>query len=79
MYVLDSSGDVELSDSWCGKLARVDVGDFPHCSVHVLQIFSLHDQDGLSWVKVELWAEKHRQQRNRGAAFEEHNVGRHKA
>lgn len=57
-YVLDDSGDVQTSDAWCGKLARVYVGNFPHSSVHVFQVLSLHYQDRLGWVKVELWKEK---------------------
>lgn len=59
-YLLDSSGDVQTSDTWGGKLARVYVGNLPHSSVHVLQVLSLHYKDRLSWVKVELRTEKHR-------------------
>lgn len=43
-----------MSDARCGKLAGVDVGDLPQSSVHVLQILSLHHQDRLGWVEVEL-------------------------
>lgn len=57
-YVLDSSGDVQTSDARCRKLSRVYVGNFPHCSIHVFQVLSLHDKDRLSWVKVELRKEK---------------------
>lgn len=53
-YVLDSGGDVQPSDAWSGELSGVDVGDFPHSSVYVFQILSLHHQDGLRRVKVEL-------------------------
>jgi hypothetical protein len=45
---------VQASDARCGKLAGVDVGDLPQSSVHVLQILSLHHQDRLGWVEVEL-------------------------
>lgn len=57
VYLLYCSGDVQASDPRCGKLARVYVGNFPHCSVHVFQVLSFHYQDGLSWVKVELGTE----------------------
>lgn len=57
-YVLDGSGDVQTSDAWCGKLTRVYVGNFPHSSVHVFQVLSLHYQDRLGWVKVELYGER---------------------
>lgn len=58
MYVLDDGGDVQTSDARRGKLAGVYVGNFPHGSVHVFQILSLHYQDGLGRVKVELREEK---------------------
>lgn len=45
---------MQTSGAWCGKLPRVDVGNFPDGSVDVLQVFSLHHQDGLSRVEVEL-------------------------
>lgn len=69
-YLLDSSGDVQASDAWCGKLARVYVGNFPHSSVHVLQVLSLHHKDRLSWVKVELWTEKHRYEVDKGIVYD---------
>ncbi len=49
---------MQTSDAWCGKLARVYVGNLPHSSVHVFHVLSLHYQDRLGWVKVELWKEK---------------------
>lgn len=49
---------MQASDARRGELARVYVGNFPHGGVHVLQVLSLHHQDGLGWVEVELWAEK---------------------
>lgn len=53
-YVLDGGGDVQTSRAWGGKLARVDVGNFPDSGVDVLQVLSLHHQDGLGRVEVEL-------------------------
>lgn len=58
LHVLDDSRNVQTSDAWCGKLARVYVGNFPHSSVHVFQVLSFHYQDRLGWVEVELWDEK---------------------
>lgn len=58
LYVLDDGGDVQTPDAWCGKLSRVYVGDFSHSGVHVFQVLSLHYQDRLSRVKVELPKEK---------------------
>lgn len=55
LHVLDSSGDVQTSDAWCWKLARVYVGHFSHSSIYVFQVLSLHYQDRLGRVKVELW------------------------
>lgn len=37
-----------------GKLARVDVGNFPDSGVDAFQVLSLHHQDGLGRVEVEL-------------------------
>lgn len=54
LHLLDSGGNLQAPDTWCGKLARVYVRNFPHSSVHVFQVLSLHDKDGLSWVEVEL-------------------------
>lgn len=53
-YVLDGGGDVQTSGAWSGKLPRVNVGNFPDSSVDVFQVFSLHHQDGLGRVEVEL-------------------------
>lgn len=61
-YVLDSSGDVQTSDTRCRKLSRVYVGNFPHSRIHVFQVLSLHYKDRLSWVKVELRRRKQRYQ-----------------
>lgn len=58
-YALNGRGDVDVPDSWCGKLTRVYVGNFSHSGVHVLQIFSLHHEDRLSRVEVKLWREEH--------------------
>lgn len=49
---------MQTSDARRGELARVDVGNFPHGGIHVLQVLPLHHQDGLGWVEVELWVEK---------------------
>lgn len=54
VHLLDGGGDAQAPDARCGKLTRVYVGNFPHSGVHVLQVLSLHYEDGLSWVKVEL-------------------------
>ena len=53
-YVLYGGGDAQTPSAWCGKLARVDVGNLLHGGVHVVQVFTLHHQDRLGWVKVEL-------------------------
>lgn len=53
-YVLDGGGDVQTSGAWGGKLARVDVGNLPDSGVDVFQVLSLHHQDGLGRVEVEL-------------------------
>lgn len=53
-YILDGGGDVQTSGAWSGKLPRVNVGNFPDSSVDVFQVLSLHHQDGLGWVEVEL-------------------------
>lgn len=53
-HLLDSGGDLQAADARCGKLAGVYVGNFPHSCVNVLQILSLHHQNGLSRVEVEL-------------------------
>lgn len=57
-YILDDGGDVQTSDARRGKLARVNVGNFPHSSIDVFQVLSLHYQDRLGRVKVELREEK---------------------
>lgn len=54
VYVLDGGGDVQSSGAWSGKLPGVDVGNFPDSGVDVFQVFSLHHQNGLSRVEVEL-------------------------
>lgn len=45
---------MQTSGAWSGKLPRVDVGNFPDSSVDIFQVFSLHHQDGLGRVEVEL-------------------------
>lgn len=54
VYVLYGCRDAQTPGAWCGKLARVDVGNLPHGGIHVVQVLALHHQDRLGWVKVEL-------------------------
>lgn len=51
---LDYGGDVQASEAWRGELAGIDVGDLGHGGVDTVHVFSLHHQDGLSRVEVEL-------------------------
>jgi len=67
-YVLHGGGDVQPPDARRGELPRVDVGDFPHGGVHVLQVLALHHQDGLSGVEVELQEEKTNNNNNNNRA-----------
>lgn len=53
-YSLDCGGYVEFAQARSGKLPRVNVGNFRHGGVDVLQIICLHDQHRLSGVEVEL-------------------------
>lgn len=54
VYSLHRGGDVEPSEAWCRKLARVDVRDLGHGCVDAIQILSFHHQHRLGRVKVEL-------------------------
>lgn len=56
--LLHRCGDAQTPGAWCGELARVDVGNLPHGSIHVLQVFALHHQNRLGRIKVELRGEK---------------------
>lgn len=53
-YILDGGGDVQTTGTRRGKLARVDIGNLPDSGVDVFQVLSLHHQDGLGRVEVEL-------------------------
>lgn len=51
---LHCGGDVQASEARRGELAGVDVGDLGHGGVDALRVLSLHHQDGLGGVEVEL-------------------------
>lgn len=51
---LHCGGDVQPSEARRRELAGVDVGDLGHGGVDAVHVFSLHHQDGLGRVEVEL-------------------------